>query len=268
MNQKHIELIKNQAIAPTNIKQVKKVINKEILESSLFTTTEYGQRFIYKISDSKTAMHNLLLSQILAKNNIPVPDSKIFVSENTYFEKYKAIPGVTASLVIANDLLNHQDILEILQKILALDKQISDIKLNDTTLASELVLCNRRKNHHVKTYGKFFANIYYQINKKQTMSGNVSLHHFDLNPSNILLDENNNIRALLDLDSITICNEYPMLLQILSFWPNISVDEIAEIYKKTFNRDINIKHLKHLVRLRKIKKHIANQILKVKTKTK
>ncbi len=266
--QKYIELIRTQATNPTDIKPMKKVLNREILTSSLFSTVEFGERFVYKISDPKTSMHNLLMAQILLKNNIPVPDSKIFISGGTYFEKYKIIPGITASLVMANDLLTHNQILDILTQALTLDKKISTLGIENTALVNDLVLCDRRYKHHIKTYGKFIANVYYHINKRQTMSGNVTLHHYDLNPANILLDENNNIRALLDLDSIAICDEYAALTQILSFWPMVTVDEIAKIYTQTFQRDIDTKRLTHLLKFRRTRDIITTKLRNIKSRKK
>jgi len=267
--EQYIKIIQNQATNPTDIRPMTKVINREIKDTDLFQVQELGQTFIYKISNAQTSFNNLMLAQTLLKHGIPVPDSKIMVSNGVSFERYKRIPGISASLVMANNLLSHDEIKRILREALVLDKKISKIPLQDIkTQKQQLLFCNKRRSVHMKTYGKLITNLYYRINKKRTCSGNVALHQYDLNPSNILLDENNHVTALIDLDGMAICNEHAMLPQILHYWPNLSVPEIADIYNSVFHCNIDARHLKNIQRFRTVKKLMAKSLRKILHKNK
>lgn len=262
----YIDLINHQANKPTSVKPVKKILNKEITQSSLFITEELGIKYIYKISDPKTALHTLMLSQLLLKNGITVPDSKIFIVSGQYFEKYEILDGTPASSMLAYNLLSHNEICKLLRQAFTVDKKISEINTDSIKFKSELNLWDRRKHHHIKQYGKMIANAYYLPNKKRMTRGHIALHHFDLNPSNILLDKKNNVSAILDLDSLAICNEYSVLLQISSFWPNIPINEIAEIYQSVFNYDIDMEYLNKLKKFQQTKDKIKNKFKKALTR--
>ena len=271
-NDKYIEIIKKQAATPTEINPVTKIINNREENSSLFRVTQFGKTFIYKISDRNTSFRNLMLAQYLLSNGVPVPDSKIFVSGGVNFERYEQIPGITLSTFLARKMWGtSQSFIEsqtqrILREVLAYDKKISKISPKNENIKKQLVLCERRKHHHTKDFGKLIADIDYAINKKQTEYGTVALHHVDLNPSNILLDEHGKFKAILDLDSLALCDEYTMLAQILMSWPNLSIDEVVEIYKSVFYRDINTRHLKNLLIYKKIRNKTATVLRQIRNK--
>lgn len=264
-NNEYIEIIKNQAATPTEIKPVTKILNNDIKNSSLFRVNQLGKHFIYKISDPETSFRNLMLAQILRARNIPVPDSKIFISSGIYFERYEMIPGTTLSGAILNDCLTYDEIKQILYDTLVYDKKISETTPNIQKFSHQLILHERRKPHNTKEFGKLLAKIHYIINKQQTTYGNVALHHADLNPSNILLDNNNKVTALLDLDSLALCDEYMMLSQMLLYWPTISTDLIVDIYESVFEQKLNKRHLETLMRFRTVKSHAASVLRKILT---
>ena len=92
------------------------------------------------------------------------------------------------------------------------------------------------------------------------------LHHADLIPSNILLDDENRVKVLLDLDGLAFCDEYTMLSQILLFWQGVSVDRVVNIYQTVFDCDLDIKYLERLLRFKKLKNKISATLRKVKQK--
>lgn len=272
-NDKYIEIIKNQAATPTEITPVEKVINNRVESSSLFKVRQFDRNFIYKISDRYTSFRNLMLSQYLLSHGVPVPDSKIFVGGGVNFEKYEIIPGITLSEFLKdNKWGNSQNFVKsqlkrVLSETLAYDKKISEIDIPSETIKKQLVLCDRRKIHHTKDFGKLIASIDYIINKRLTTYGNVTLHYADLNPSNILLDNCGKTKALLDLDSLALCDEYIVLATVLMYWPNLSVDEVVEVYKSVFNRDINKRHLKNVLRVKKLRNQTATFMRKMRQKS-
>lgn len=268
-NDKYIEIIKNQAATPKKVKPIQKVINNQVINSALFSVEQFGQQYIYKISDPETSFRNLMLAQLLIKNGVSVPDSKTFVNNGVYFETYKLIPGNTLSVALQELQDIPQSTLEsILYNTLEYDKKISETKIPNKTMMEQLLLYTRREKHNTHDFGKILAKIHYIINKRNSTYGNVALHHADLNPSNILLYPNLELKAILDLDGIALCDEYTMLSQILLYWPNVSLPKVVEIYKSVFDRDINQRHLKNIVRFNKAKTKIAKTLRTIIGKTK
>lgn len=265
-NDDYIKIIENQAAKPTKIKNVQKVLGNHITNSSLFHVNQFGKTFIYKISDPKTSFRNLMLAQALLQNGVLVPDSKVFIGGGTYFERYEIIPGTTLSETLLNESMAPDELENILRDVLTYDKKITEVTPNIKKFSKELILYERRKNHNTQDFGQLLAKLHYVINKKSTTYGNIALHHADLNQSNILLDENKKFKALLDLDSLAICDEYTMLSQIILLWPNISTNKLIEIYESVYNKKLNKRHLKKVIHFRIVKAKIANVLRNIKQK--
>lgn len=94
------------------------------------------------------------------------------------------------------------------------------------------------------------------------------MHHADLNPSNILLDENGKFRALLDLDGIALCDEYTMLLKIITTWPNASTKQVSETYNKIIDGEINMRHIQKLKAFNTIKSKLSEKLRNISTRIK
>ena len=265
INNEYIELLKHQAPMPEEIKPVQKVINNRIESSSLFKVKQFGKTFIYKISDSNTSFRNLMLAQILLEKDIAVPDSKVFISGGKYFERYEILQGRPLSNAIMDNSLTKDEIEKVLYDMIACDYKISKIDVSKQNFANQLILSARRKNHHTKDFGKFIAKVLYVLNKAQEKHGRIALHHADLNPSNVLLDDNGNFKALLDLDSLALCNEYTMLSQILFLWPNLSLDKVVEIYESVYGEKLNKRYLQGQLHLKRIKANVAKTLRKIKS---
>ena len=261
----HIKIITAQAAKPSNIALVGKVVTNKTKDSDLFQVEQFGKIFMYKISDSHTAFRTLMLSQYLLANNIPVPDSKIFINQNTYFEKYKMIPGITLSEWLLYDNLSQDKLEKILYETMLCEKRIAETKIPNKTIEQQLALHDVLKQHHKKDFGKVIANLCYIINKTRKPHGNITLRHADPNTSNILLDSNGNFKALLDLDGFALCDEYKMLSQILLFWPNISENKLIEIYESVFQQKLDKNYLQKLTNARKQKTKITTTLRKART---
>ncbi len=268
MNQTdYIHIIETQSPKPESIVPVKKIIDNNIQPSALFIVEQFGRQFIYKISDIKTASRNLILAQSVLTNGVLVPDSKIFIGiGGVHFERYEIIPGQTlAHAIKAQSISETQIYNNILPAVLMADKKISEIHIDKKTILDELVLHDRRKKHNSQDFGKFLANIHYAINKRTTTYGDVKMHHADLNPSNILLDENGKFRALLDLDGIALCDEYTMLLKIITTWPNASTKQVSETYNKITDGEINMHHIQKLKAFNTIKSKLSEKLRNIST---
>ena len=234
----------------------------------VFQVTQQNQNFIYKSSNSSRSFQNFMLSRILRAHNIPVPDTKIFINNGYYFERYPKLPGQTPFEKASQKGLSIQDAKNIIQQMLIYDKKISEINIPDEKFKEQIFLFNRKKPFHIQYYGKFLAQLHYVINKKITTCGNVRLHQCDWNRKNVLLDNYNNITTLLDLESIAFCNEYAMLYNLLFSWPEISITEVTQMYNSIFEQNINVKKLKHFIRFQKTKNKIVKHISNIKKKIK
>lgn len=258
----YITVIKTQSPTPNSITPVEKIIGNKSRPSPVFMVTQWDKTFMYKISDARTAYNNLMMAQKLLQSGIPVPDSKIFIGiGGIYFEKYEMIPGQTLSYAIQNNTIPSSQIPNILHDVFIYDEKISRIQPGTST--QQMFIADKCKIHNSKDFGNVLANCYYIINKRITTYGNISMHHTDLNPSNILLDGNGNFTAFLDLDGIALCDEYTMLTQINTTWPHISTKQIVNLYQDIYKKPINTNRLQKLTILKKNQKNITTILRKI-----
>lgn len=110
--------------------------------------------------------------------------------------------------------------------------EVNNIGLNLVDFLDELLNC------HVDPKDKTFWD-YSNFSKKT----NNCLVHGDLNSSNILLDENNKVVAIIDLGFAGFGNKYNDIARIIGRCPNCFKNEIISNYEELSNDSLNYKEL-------------------------
>lgn len=146
-----------------------------------------GEKFVCRFSDKRTAEHNIYASELLTKHNIKVPQVSLYKFDDIFCETYKLIEGKTLHEKIITGQISVPQIYTAFKQLIDISIKISDIPMTDL---NKITLPNRHFDW-VSSFFQFF---------KQMQP---VLCHTDLNAKNVVLDENNNVIALLDLDAVT-----------------------------------------------------------------
>ena len=144
------------------------------------------QKYVCRFSNEIIAKHNLEASQILTSFNIPVPKVSIYDYGEYYCETYQFIPGKTL----------HERILEGLsdEKLDNVYRQIFDISYKIAEIPCE----------NIKPIPMPFVSKVLRQTIATFAPSQKKLCHTDLHAKNILLDKQDNVRAILDLDAFSM----------------------------------------------------------------
>ena len=145
-----------------------------------------NSKHVCRFSKEIVAKHNLQISNILKEYNINAPRITIHDCGEYYCETYPFIPGKTM----------HERLLEGLtgDKLDNVYKQIFDISYK-----MENIPYNNISKTPIPFVSKCIRSIISVLNPSKQ-----KLCHSDLHAKNIILDENDNVSAILDLDAISL----------------------------------------------------------------
>lgn len=145
-----------------------------------------NKKYICRFSSPETAKHNFYVSRLLLANNINVPDVSIHQFQDMYCETYAFLEGKTL----------HERILEGISddKKNKIYEQLYDLSCKIASIQYDSKKVNSHENIFAKMTDKLFS-LANPHDKKV-------LVYADLNVKNILLDQDDNVCALIDLDSI------------------------------------------------------------------
>jgi hypothetical protein len=177
----HILNIKQLYPENTNISRP---VSRGLVHDVYIVETKYNDKFVCRFSSPKTAKHNLYVSNLLNSNGIRVPDVSLHKFDEEYCETYPFIIGNTLFERIQQGV-SEEKLDDIYRQIFDICYTISKIPYNfDSDLYVPVT---------AKIAKKFF---------KAFNVSPVALCHTDLNAKNIVLDNQDNVYALLDLDAV------------------------------------------------------------------
>jgi hypothetical protein len=184
MNKKDKYFLSIKQIYPQTISVVKPITAG--LVHDVYIAECQDNKYICRFSNEIVAKHNLQVSQILTSYNIPVPKVSIYNCGEHYCETYPFIPGKTL----------HERILEGLsdEKLDNVYRQIFDISYKISEIPYENI-----KPIPVPFVSKILRRSISCLNLSQK-----KLCHTDLHAKNIVLDEQDDVSAILDLDAFSM----------------------------------------------------------------
>lgn len=239
-NDKYIRLIQNNIDDDVTIEKPK----FSGMVHPVYIVTINGKKTIFRFSDEKCAKRNAIISKILKEYGITAPEIKIQKFGDIYCETYPFIDGITL-YERSQRGLSQQQIDNIYNQIIGLCNKLSKIP-TDKIPGNEKYYQTRYK---IKL-------LYFKLMNMAPEK----VYHQDLNPKNIILDKNDNLYAILDIDSI---NKAPMVLAFIElmqsgkyfgFTPKTLQRFCPEIYNngKMLNLDNQLKLFKILEFINKI----------------
>jgi len=183
MNIQDEHIFKIKQIYPQSI-DISRPVIKGLAHDLYIVNTEQNKKFVCRFSQQTIAEHNLYISHLLNSNGIKVPEISLYKFDQEYCEIYPFINGKTLYQRLSEGISNKK-IYSIYNQLFEISYKISQIPYNFN------------QNIKVPLTAKIAIMFCKLLN-----SGKIALCHTDLNSKNIILDDQDNIRALLDLDSV------------------------------------------------------------------
>lgn len=152
-------------------------------DHDIYIVTTNKNKFVCRFSDEQMAQHNYYASKLLTQYNIPVPRVSIYKCGTEYCETYPFIEGKTLHERLTEGM-SYEKISDVYSQIFDISRKISKVPFESITTTKRPIT--------TKIHANFFN--FFNYSK-------VALCHTDLHAKNIILDDTDNIKAILDLDS-------------------------------------------------------------------
>ena len=164
-----------------------------------------GAKSVFRFCPQVVAHRNQEISRVLTANNISVPRVKVYDSNGCWFEKYEFIPGSTLQERLTPGV-SKRELLPIYESMANHIKKMAEIpvcKFNDVTnkYCSDVAQSNIIKKTGSRPLGALVKYGTMLLN-----SGSQHICHCDFGPHNIVMNDNNQVSAVLDLDAFSIAN--------------------------------------------------------------
>ncbi len=203
----------------------------------LLAETDEGTT-VCKFNDMNIIQHNYKISQLLRQLDVSVPKIKTHMFCDAFFETYKYCPDKTLHEFIQQGISKKQ-IFDIYKQTMYAQKEISEIPHKKLDLgwgkyAYEIFTYNK-----MQIAPKITTKIKGCLYRMFSTKGQQVLSHNDIQPKNLLVNNDMQLTALIDLDSVALCNENFSVLQTLYAYPSDNYVEYIECYQDITKHKLN-----------------------------
>jgi len=213
-----------------------------------------NNKYVCRFSSKNVAQHNLKVSKLLLSENINVPKVSVYNFGDVWCETYPFVYGKTLHERLIEGI-SKEKLNNIYRQLFEISQKISNLPYNDIpTIPMSIVSKGIRKTF----------DLFYPSDKK--------LCHSDLHAKNVILNEKDDISAIIDLDSVLPGNLLFAHFKIA----NNALFYGYDIHKfETFCNDVDIKRLENQIKVHKITSGLYNfmfpefirkQLLKIRVK--
>lgn len=193
---------------------------------------------VCKFNNKKQITRNQSISQLLRTHNLPLPQTQEHIFSDLFFESYKYDPGKTLYERMQNDMTPAQifdaykQSMVIQSKISCIDPRTADTNWKEYAYET---FAHRKTIENIHVNFAIFDKIY----KFLSTHSNLKLLHNDIQPKNIILDDDLKLSSIIDLDTVALCNENFSVLRALRNYPLNNYSEYMDCYEDTVKRKLN-----------------------------
>lgn len=237
-------------------------INRPSLQGSLrsvFIAKSIDGLFACKFNHRDLAQKNEIISKTMLAAGINVPDIKIYTERGFFIEIYKLIPGKTLYEHIGNGLTNekiqyvYHDIVDAFIKMDSLPaKALEGLKCKNTDQVAKANISDTNNLVTASIFSKAIKLVNDCSNKDK------GLYHCGITPKNVILSDNGNFRAVLDLDEAAIADKNYAFGMMVAKYQQLgqNINDLIDYYETKTGRLLNHKKVKNIANITNMGKHI------------
>ena len=171
----------------------------------LIVETYDDKKTVFRFNDRCVAHRNHDVSQVLSEHGMSVPKIKLHLYRGQHFESYPYISGLTFQECLDMGM-TRQQIKDNYANIALQMKKLADIPVqNFQNIENKDCASVAQSNIVNKTHSWVLGQIV-KYGTKVLNCGQQSICHCDLTPRNVVLDDNMNVSAVLDLNAVSVAN--------------------------------------------------------------
>lgn len=226
------------------------------LNNVLMAETGSGER-VFKFSDKDLVIKNAKVSYLYNKYQIPVPQITPQYYKDLCFEDYEKISGTTLYEAIKDGIGADQvksvyrQVVDLLYKM---EKIHPDALGNGNMHAAHTIAAK----HTIKTHGLLIGQMVwatvYLANNNSRDKFSKGIYHFDLSPKNILISDDGQLKALLDMDSVGICS-FPFAFGMLAAryqQYGMDITDLFKYYNTLNDEGLDYDAIKRIAKIRSL----------------
>lgn len=226
---------------------------------SVFIVKSVDGSFVCKFNHRELAVKNAVAGNSLRIRGITAPNIGIYNYNNYWMEVYPMIPGKTLYEYIGDGLSDEQikhvykNIVDVFAKMDSIDVSV----LRDTQYKySYQVAKTNISDANNATFGSLFAGAVRLMNNGT--AGDIGVYHCGITPKNVLLDDNGNFKALIDLDEVAIADKNYAFAMMAAKYQKMgyNITDLIDYYENQTGRALNHKKIRTITDITNMGKHI------------
>jgi aminoglycoside phosphotransferase (APT) family kinase protein len=194
---------------------------------------------VCKFNAPEIVYHNRSAAQLLAMNDIPVPQTKVHAYMDAWFESYPYCMDKTLQEYINDANITNQQIFEAYKQAIDVQKKISEIDPIEFRPRSGKYFSDVFKTCMRWNMKNMMADFYAAVARHMSQYGEPRLLHNDIHAKNILINPEYKLTRIIDLDAIALCNDDFSVLQTFRSYPLDNYDEYMDYYESVMGRKLN-----------------------------
>lgn len=221
-----------------DVNKIETPVNSGAIATVFICHTNCGIR-VCRFNEKQIILRNQKTSKILCDYGVPIKRTSVYEYNGQYFESYAFDPHQTLKEVLpemsSNEIFDaYKSALNILAHLVSFPIQKFS-KIDNPYFTDVYALAVPRCINN-----SVMQCVYRMFYKCFSGGKNMYVVHPDLTPANMLIaDDHRRIVRLIDLDTVSICNENVAVFGMLRLYPLSNIKELIEYYQDISGHKLN-----------------------------
>lgn len=228
------------------------------LNNVVFANTP-NDAYVFKFGNADIIRKNEAASRLYNIREIPVPQITAMTHNETAFEMYKKIPGITLFEAI-NQGIGAQQIKDVYREILGhfakMSRMYPSLLPNFEMIDVHQIAKQNITDVNSNRMGQLFMMAVYLLNMGDRQ--NKAIYHSDITPKNIIVSDTGVFTGLIDIDNVCVCDKNYAFGAMAAKYQEIGFDaqDLIQEYEKNTSDNINPARIKAIAKLHNMGKRI------------
>lgn len=191
-----------------------------------FADTKNNGTYVFKLTHGSLAQKNMLVSQLLAQRDMPVPQIRALYTAQYAFECYPMLAGETLEKRINIGDFSYEDIVAAYHKMMDINIDIERVYFDKLAHIPMMWAQNIAYKNTCDRNGRIVGTMAALLTRMANvgLSRDLGLYHFDLNQRNVIFASDGRLTGVLDMDSVGLCNRHFALAMMLAKYKRLGYD--------------------------------------------
>ena len=211
-----------------------------------------GDEFVFKLLPYSLAHKNVTVSKLVGNNIVQTPNNRLLGHNGYTFESYPIIPGNTMYEMIRAGKMTDTQIHATYRQLMAIQYQMSCLPTDRIKTVPNIKCHQIAAQNTATSNGKLSGTIIRAVVRTLNGApGGHGLYHFDLTPKNVIINQGHNIVAIIDMDSVGICDKNFAIAMMVAKYAQMGyqISELLDYYQDLSHQSLQRGRINRMVEL-------------------